>query len=559
MARKSKRLPDLGTSKKELTTTYNVGIYLRISVEERGSSTSSSIEYQKQLCLDYIKNKQDMLLYNSYIDDGETGTNFQREGFQKMMFDIYNGKINCIIVKDLSRFGREYIEAGDYIEKVFPLLGVRFIAINDGFDNMVSPLDISVPIKNVINALYAKDISKKIASAMRMKQIKGDFVGGFAPYGYVRSEEDKNKLVIDPEAAEVVKQIFDMRLKGFGAITICRKLFEMNIAPPSKYKYEKNILYNEKFESMKYWSENSITNILSNEVYIGNMVQGKRKSNFYDGMPAQAVDKKDWVVVENTHEAIISKEVFDAVQAMKGIRSNYGKKRALYRKLRDNTNVLGGKVVCGECNKKLRRVVRSQKNNKKLYSFVCPIKYKIPTECSFEGIEEELLKDIIFKSIKMQISSMVRIEETLKTAMDSPEVKKEAYALTNKISETLSNIAYIKEGRVRATMDFSRKLLNEEEYEAIRKQFDIELQGEIERLSLYEKDRNKFSKMLSVDKWVADLKKYANIKKLTTEMVDAFIDCIKLYDDKRIEIVWKCDERYEEYLRILNGGEKLAG
>ena len=179
MARKSKRLPDLGTSKKELTTTYNVGIYLRISVEERGSSTSSSIEYQKQLCLDYIKNKQDMLLYNSYIDDGETGTNFQREGFQKMMFDIYNGKINCIIVKDLSRFGREYIEAGDYIEKVFPLLGVRFIAINDGFDNMVSPLDISVPIKNVINALYAKDISKKIASAMRMKQIKGDFVGGF--------------------------------------------------------------------------------------------------------------------------------------------------------------------------------------------------------------------------------------------------------------------------------------------------------------------------------------------------------------------------------------------
>ena len=528
MARKSKRLPDLGTSKKELTTTYNVGIYLRISVEERGSSTSSSIEYQKQLCLDYIKNKQDMLLYNSYIDDGETGTNFQREGFQKMMFDIYNGKINCIIVKDLSRFGREYIEAGDYIEKVFPLLGVRFIAINDGFDNMVSPLDISVPIKNVINALYAKDISKKIASAMRMKQIKGDFVGGFAPYGYVRSEEDKNKLVIDPEAAEVVKQIFDMRLKGFGAITICRKLFEMNIAPPSKYKYEKNILYNEKFESMKYWSENSITNILSNEVYIGNMVQGKRKSNFYDGMPAQAVDKKDWVVVENTHEAIISKEVFDAVQAMKGIRSNYGKKRALYRKLRDNTNVLGGKVVCGECNKKLRRVVRSQKKNKKLYSFVCPIKYKIPTECSFEGIEEELLKDIIFKSIKMQISSMVRIEETLKTAMDSPEVKKEAYALTNKISETLSNIAYIKEGRVRATMDFSRKLLNEEEYEAIRKQFDIELQGELESLSLYEKDRNKFSKMLSVDKWVADLKKYANIKKLTTEMVDDFIDCIKL-------------------------------
>jgi hypothetical protein len=143
--------------------------------------------------------------------------------------------------------------------------------------------------------------------------------------------------------------------------------------------------------------------------------------------------------------------------------------------------------------------------------------------------------------------------------MASPEVKKEAYSLTNKISESLSNIAYIKEGRVRATMDFSRKLLNEEEYEAIRKQFDIELQGEIERLSQYEEERNKFSKLFSVDKWVEDLKKFVNVKKLTPELIDAFVECVKLYDDKRIEIVWKCDERYEEYLRIINGGEKLAG
>lgn len=559
MARKSKRLPDLGMTKTEMTTTYNVGIYLRISVEERGSSTSSSIEYQKQLCLEYIKNKQDMLLYDSYIDDGETGTNFQREGFQRMMFDIYNGKVNCIIVKDLSRFGREYIEAGDYIEKVFPLLGVRFIAINDGFDNMVTPLDISVPIKNVINALYAKDISKKVASALRIKQLKGDFVGGFAPYGYARSEENPNKFVIDPEAAEVVKQIFDMRLKGFSIMTICRKLFEMNIEPPSKYKYEKNILYSEKYKSVKYWSESYVRKILLNEVYIGNMVQGRVKSNFYNGIPSQAVDKKDWIVVENTHEAIISKEVFKAVQEMNDNYKGFGKKKVTGRKNRSNENVLVGKVICGECDKKLRRMLSGQRNNKKLYSFTCPIHYKIPTECSFEGIEEDVLKEIVFKSIKMQISSMVRIEETLKSAMASPEVKKEAYSLTNKISESLSNIAYIKEGRVRATMDFSRKLLNEEEYEAIRKQFDIELQGEIERLSQYEEERNKFSKLFSVDKWVADLKKFVNVKKLTPELIDAFIDCIKLYDDKRIEIVWKCDERYEEYLRIINGGEKLAG
>lgn len=179
MARKSKRQPNLTEMPPKLSGAYNVGVYVRLSIEEkRDRKDSDSIEYQKQICLEYLKDKPDMEIYDIYIDDGETGTNFERDDFQRMMYDIYNGKINCIVVKDLSRFGREYIEMGDYVEKVFPLLGIRFIAVNDRVDNEAAPLDISVPIKNVINSMYAKDLSKKSASALRLKQLNGEYIGG---------------------------------------------------------------------------------------------------------------------------------------------------------------------------------------------------------------------------------------------------------------------------------------------------------------------------------------------------------------------------------------------
>jgi len=239
MARKSKRQPSITNISPKISGIYNVGIYLRLSIEEkRDRKDSESIEYQKQICLEYLKDKSEMSIYDIYTDDGETGTNFERDGFQRMMYDIYNGKINCIVVKDLSRFGREYIEMGDYIEKVFPLLGIRFIAVNDRVDNEAAPLDISVPIKNVINSMYARDLSKKSASALRLKQLNGEFIGGPAPFGYVKSKEDKHILVVDPEAAEVVKLIFKMKMQHMSNMSIARKLFEMGIPTPSKYKYD---------------------------------------------------------------------------------------------------------------------------------------------------------------------------------------------------------------------------------------------------------------------------------------------------------------------------------
>lgn len=555
MARKSKRQPNITNISPKISGSYNVGIYLRLSIEEkRDRKDSESIEYQKQICLAYLKDKPEMLLYDIYIDNGETGTNFERDSFQRMMYDIYNGKINCIVVKDLSRFGREYIEMGDYVEKVFPLLGIRFIAVNDRVDNEATPLDISVPIKNVINSMYAKDLSKKSASALRLKQLNGEYIGGPAPYGYLKSEEDKHNLVIDPEAAKVVKLIFKLKMQRMGNMSIARKLFEMGISTPSKYKYDKGLVKSERYAKCLYWNDSTVKKILQSEMYIGNMAQGKTKSHFFDGMPTERVDRKDWIVKENTHKAIIPKEVFYAVQEILQEEKNEYNKTHKGSKSSEGTNIFKGIVVCGDCGHKAKRL-----KNKQNFYYACRHHIEYPTECGMTSINEDVLKNIVMQSIKTQMSTVLNFECAVNKALHATEVRHEAVNLKNQTDQALANIIYIKSGRVRLTTDFAKGLLDETEYELAREQFEAELQRENEKLELCNKTREKFNRLLSAKKWIAELKKHTAAKRLNAEIINAFINQIRIFPDKRIEIVWKYDECFSEYFSMLNGGEKFAG
>ena len=558
MARKSRRINQVNQVPQVITPEpsetmpkYNVAIYLRVSNEE-SARTVGTIEFQKQIALEYMKNRTDMVLYDIYIDNGRTGTNFDREGFQQMMYDVYNGKVNCIIVKDLSRFGREYIGMGEYVDKIFPLLGIRFIAINDCVDNMVAPCDVTVPIKNVINALYAKDTSRKIASAFRTKQLNGEYTGGMGPYGYTVSEEDRDKLVVDPEAANVVKMIFKWKLEGVGVVTICRMLVSMGIVPPAKYKYDRGVFKNKKFANMKFWSESMIVRILANEVYTGNMVQGRTKRSLYNNIPLRRVDKEDWIIVENTHEAIVSKEDFNAVQEMM---AQYNRKPRV-RKTNKKENILKGLVVCGDCGYRMvRGDYKDREKGTPNYYFVCRQHSVYPESCQTTSIKEDVLKSIVHQSIKMQIMTLSKIEESMLVASTAPETKHAMYSLTKQISETLSNIAYIKESRVRIATDFARQMIDEEEYNILRDQLAIELQNAAEKLEVLEHKRDKFNKLFSADRWISELKQYSSTKKLSAAMVNEFIKSIKVYPDKRIEIEWKHQDTIAEYLEILNGGE----
>ena len=230
-------------SRKDQAETYNTAVYTRVdfstalyarlSVEDNNIEFGNSIELQREMLTDFVSKQEDMSLYDIYCDNGFTGTNFERDSFIRMMDDIKDGKINCVVVKDLSRFSRNYIEAGNYIEKIFPFMGVRFVSINDGYDSEKNaPTDIMVTLRNIVNDAYVKDISGKIKSMFETKQNNGDFIGWSAPYGFLKSEDNNNRLVIDPETAPIAKQIYEWKADGIGFATISRKLNEMGIPSP---------------------------------------------------------------------------------------------------------------------------------------------------------------------------------------------------------------------------------------------------------------------------------------------------------------------------------------
>lgn len=562
MARKSKRLIAAEQAVPLSGNIYNVAVYVRLSIEDKYyKNGTDSLATQEEMALEYMKDKADMKLYKVYSDNGETGSNFERQGFQDMMYDVYNGKVNCIIVKDLSRFGREYIEMGDYLEKIFPLIGVRFIAINDHYDNNVTSFDISVPIKNIINTLYAKDLSKKSAAALRIKQQNGEFIGTYASYGYMKSKEDKHKIVVDEETAPVVKMIFEWKAQGLSYASIGRKLYDMGIMPPCRYRYDKGILKDKRYSDIVFWSQRTLKTILENEVYIGNMVQGRRKSRFFDGMNEIRVDKQNWSVVRNTHEPIISQELFDKVQKQLAMtRERYFENFGKYDKVSNKENIFKKKVVCGDCGAHLTRYKNVGNENKKKvsYSYICPHHALYPNQCDFLSISEKDLKKIIMGSIKMQMSYLSDMEIMFLNIAGSKEVKKKQADLTRAISDSLANISYIRTSRIRIASDLAKGLICDEEFNTIKNEFDKQLRAETEKLDGIRKKRDKFDKIISAPKWISELKKYHDSKILTRDMVEAFIEKIIIYPDKRIEIMWTYSDNQSELMSLIRGGEEIA-
>lgn len=302
--------------KSDSVITFSAAFYIRLSKEDGGKNNPNTIENQKAVLEEYVADKPYICVYEIYIDNGYSGTNFERPAFRKMMEDIRAGKVNCILVKDLSRLGRSYLEMGNYIEELFPFLGVRFIAVTDCFDTQqerISDCGITIPLKNIVNEVYAKDISRKVGSALDLKKEMGKCGGGVAPYGYVKSKTEKGKYEIDEEAAEVVRSIYEMRAKGYGYCSIAKELNKQGIKSPGVYRYEKGITKDIR-SCNTLWKRYSIEDMLHDEVYLGNMVRGKTRSALYKGEKRHHVSRAEWIVVKGTHEPVVSQELFDKVQ-----------------------------------------------------------------------------------------------------------------------------------------------------------------------------------------------------------------------------------------------------
>ena len=296
---------------------YKTAIYVRLSVEDIRKKISDSIGTQKAMLLQYIETQPNLQLYKIYEDINYTGTNFNRPGFTKMIEDIQSGTVNCIIVKDLSRFGRNFEETGRYLEHVFPFLQIRFISVNDSYDSLTATLDettLIVPLKNLLNEIYAHDISKKSQSSFKLKQKRGEVCGAFAPYGYIKRG---TSLIIDEKTAPVVKQIFMWVTEGYSDNAITQNLNALKIAPPGRYLFEKGLAKSKKHEDTTFWYKSAVKRISENLTYTGILAQGKYQSNFLNGGGIIKKNSTEWIVRENTHKAIIEKELFDKVQKIR--------------------------------------------------------------------------------------------------------------------------------------------------------------------------------------------------------------------------------------------------
>lgn len=526
-----------------LNSVYTADIYFRLSREDGDKTESDSIVNQRALVKEFLKVHPDIQVYQERIDDGFSGVNFERPAFKEMLEDIRSGRINCVIVKDLSRFARNYIEAGRYIEKIFPYLGVRFIAINDSIDT-VSGLsgaeEMLIPFKNLINEAYCRDISIKIRSHLDIKRKNGQYIGSFAPYGYQKSPDDKNKLIIDEKAALVVRQIFKWKIGGMSGGRIADKLNELGIPTPMEYKHRngENFQCGFRRKAVPGWQANIVNYILQNEVYTGVLLQGKTVSPNYKVRKRTRKDKKDWIRCEDNHEAIVSKKDFQLVH-------DFGENDTRVAPKEKILYLFSGFVKCGYCNGNMTR--KSVPVKGKQYVYLVCIENKNKAGCiNSKGISLEKFENVVFQVINLYIESVFELNQFRelvdKVSYDGYFVEKIQKGITDKELEIEKKRQY----DVFVYQDYKEGILSKEEYLELKDcyKMDIEiLQKEIRSLETEREEavRNKKAQT----EWMQQFIKHRGFKKLSRELLTRMVKEIKVYDKNRIEIIFKFRSEYE--------------
>ncbi len=537
---------------------YNGAIYLRLSKEDgdvaAGSrQESNSISNQKSLVQDYLESQKDIEVVSVRIDDGYSGVDFNRPEFQAMMKDIRDRKVDCVIVKDLSRFGRNYIEVGRYIEKIFPILGVRFIAINDNYDSInENNSEIVTAFKNLVNDSYIRDLSVKIRSNLEAKRKKGEFTGSFAAYGYRKSETNKGQLVVDEFAAGVIRDIFNMKLGGMSPGAIADKLNDSHILSPMEYKTSMGENFRTSFKTNKKakWAAGTVLRILGNELYTGVLVQGKRGTPNHKIKRMEVKDKKDWIRADNTHEAIIDKFYYDTIQ------------RIMERETRRPPSgkgiyLLGGLIYCGNCGKPMiHKICKGRKKHKddipnEYVYYVCKTNKEVKG-CSGHRISEKVLFDTVFKELKYHIRTVLDVEDVLgkidKVQLNEIQVKKlNAHILCKQ--EELMKAAELKSGIYE---DFKDGILDREEYQSLKTEFNNRIEEAKEAISLYNDEKRKLADNKNPKyEWMEYFKKYKELKELTREAAVIFIDRILIYEGNRIKIRYTFGDQLKDILECL--------
>ena len=545
----------------EPAPTYLAVGYARLSIfETRDRADSEALQNQKELLRQYIANAPDLQLVGIFEDNGQTGTNFDRAGFETMMETVRSGKANCIVVKDLSRFGRDYVEAGNYLEHIFPFMGVRFISISDGYDNAdATTADcLTVALKNMVNQMYSKDISRKSGSVLREKIRRGEFIGAFASYGYRKDPADGHRIVVDPEAAGVVREIFRRKLEGQGDTAITRWLNAAGVPSPGCYRYQKGIILDKRFARYKPWLVQSVKDILRNEVYLGRMVQGRRRSEFYAGRPDKRLPRDEWTVVENTHEPIISREDFDAVQAICVERNAaYRARLGKYDHLGKRENILKGLVYCSDCGRTMVRYKQVSHGKNVSYYYLCP-SYAAMLEqsgCSYKFLPEDFLLDSLEQVIQKEIEQAVDMTALAKRLSARVSGKTDQGAMM--LKKLNAQLERVEETRRNAMRDYLGGQMEQTDYELLKEC----CLGEAEELKkqifdLREQQRYQAETLTEKNPWLAAFGGLGRPFHLTKELAASLIERVTIYGNNQVEILLRFRDEREQLLAAA--GEEEA-
>ena len=555
MARKSRKnvmlqentaLPD-----KEKKVLFKAGLYARLSHEKEENIERGTIETQMELMKNYVKDHEDIVIEEEYYDASFTGTNFERPDFKRMLEDAKTGRINCIIVKDLSRLGRNYVEMGNYIERVFPFLNVRFIAVTDDFDSFRPGTDLMMPLKNIVNEFYAKDISKKVSTAHRRKWTTDEYMCGFAPYGYLKSKTEKNRIVVDEATAGNVRLIYKLFLEGKGYTPIAKYLNEQGIMSPLMYL--KSLGYQQNVRTNGVWTKTTVKSILTNQAYIGSAVHGKVVIEKYNNIPLHATDPSEWVIVKNTYEPLVDKEPFEKAQErVKKISDAYFAKE-FTKHPPNEKNLLKGKIVCGDCGKGMRLSPRTKKS----YVYFCgTFSDGINPACSRHKIDQEDVNKAVFAQISNHMRCCIDALRVIRELNARSSGLKKYDVYEKAITRQRRELEKVNRKFSELYGDYSEHLINESEYLTLKQQYLLKseaLKKEIDNLLV---SQNLYSKNYKIDEdWENLINKYLKCRKLNKELADAFVDKVQVFEDGRISVNLVYDDCLEELLQVKNKRE----
>ena len=527
---------------------YRACIYTRLSRDDGDKPESDSIANQRALIRDYLKQHKEITIVSEHSDDGYSGVNFERPGFAEMMDEIREGKVDCVVVKDLSRFGRNYIEAGNYIEKVFPFMGVRFIAINDSYDSSDKSQSDSlvIPFKNLINDAYCKDISVKIRSQLEIKRKKGEYIGAFVVYGYVKDPEDHNRIIVDTYAAEVVRAIFRWKMAGMSQNRIADKLNSQGVLCPMEYKLSMGVKVQTNFRVHKQakWSAVSVTRILTNELYTGVLLQGKSSTPNYKVKKRFDKEQSEWIRIEKAHEAIITAGEFETVQELLGKDTRISPdEEALYP--------LAGYVVCGDCGQNMVRKTIPRRGKKYVY-YVCSTN-KAKKGCSSHSISENKLMDAVLHVIKEQISTVMRIEGLLEMAQSLPENQRNIFNYDAQIVKLQEEIERNKGFRMKLYESLEEGMIDKDEYFIFKKNYSDKISLAEKNIQSLEAERDAAVEKNAADySWVDAFKKYEGIERVERQVVVNLISEIRVYEGNVVEIDFQHNDAIEAALKIID-------